>query len=67
MPNNYGSHLGFDDEDYKNLGVSILENEKEIIDQFRYHYPIRITNEDDKLSLLKENQTLVGVIKFLLK
>ena len=28
---NYGTHLGFSDEDYKNLGVNFLENEDEII------------------------------------
>ena len=25
LPNDYGSHLGFNDEDYKNLGVNFLE------------------------------------------
>ena len=30
-PNNYGAHLGFGDDDYKNLGVNILDNEEEII------------------------------------
>ena len=28
LPNNYGTHLGFNDEDYKNLGVNFLDNEK---------------------------------------
>ena len=31
LPNDYGTHLGFNDEDYKNLGVNFLENEEEII------------------------------------
>ena len=31
LSNNYGTHLGFSDEDYKNLGVNFLENENEII------------------------------------
>ena len=31
LPINYGTHLGFNDEDYKNLGVNFLENEEEII------------------------------------
>ena len=26
LPNNYGLHLGYSDEDYKNLGVNLLEN-----------------------------------------
>ena len=31
LPNKYGIHLGFADEDYKNLGVNFLDNEGEII------------------------------------
>ena len=27
LPNNYGAHLGFYDEEYKNLGVNITDNE----------------------------------------
>ena len=27
LPNNYGTHLGFGDENYKNLGVNFLDNE----------------------------------------
>ena len=29
LPNNYGAHLGFDDNDYRSLGVGFLESEKE--------------------------------------
>ena len=35
LPNNYGIHLGFSDEDYKNLGVNLLDNENEIIKNLR--------------------------------
>ena len=28
---NYGLHLGFDDEKYKQLGVNIIKDEKEIL------------------------------------
>ena len=31
LPKNYGTHLGFKDEDYKNLGANFLDNEEEII------------------------------------
>ena len=31
LPINYGAHLGFDDENYKNLGVKFIDNENEII------------------------------------
>ena len=31
LSKNYGNHLGIKDEEYKELGVSILKDEKEII------------------------------------
>ena len=31
LSENYGSHLGIEDEKYKELGVSFLKDEKEII------------------------------------
>ena len=34
LPNNYGTNLGFNDEDYKNLGVNFLDNENEIIQKY---------------------------------
>ena len=31
LSENYGEHLGFDDNEYKELGVKIFKDEKEII------------------------------------
>ena len=31
LSKDYGSHLGFDDGDYENLGVKILNDDKEIL------------------------------------
>ena len=59
LPNGYGVHLGFSDEDYNNLGVDILGNEKEIINNADIIIQTGLP-DDEKLSLLKENQTLVG-------
>jgi len=59
LPNNYGSHLGFNDDDYKSLGVKFLESEKEIIDNVDIIIQLGML-EEEKLSLLKENQTLIG-------
>ena len=59
LPNNYGTHLGFNDEDYKNLGVNFLDNEEEIIKNTEIL--IQLGLPDNKiLSLFKENQTLIG-------
>ena len=32
IPNNYGSHLGFDDEEFKSMGVKIVKNEKDLFE-----------------------------------
>ena len=59
LPNNYGTHLGFKDEDYKNLGVNLLDNEEEIIKSSEIIIQLGLPDEK-KLSLFKENQTLIG-------
>ncbi len=59
LPNGYGEHLGFNDDDYKKLGVELLNNEKDIVDKSDIIIQLGLPN-DEKLSLLKENQTLVG-------
>ena len=59
---NYGSHLGIKDEEYKGLGVSISQDEKEIITSADIIVQLGLF-DDDKSSLLKENQTFVGVLK----
>ena len=59
LPNSYGVHLGFKDEDYNNLGVNFLNSEKEIIKNADIIVQLGLP-DDEKLSLLKENQTLVG-------
>jgi NAD(P) transhydrogenase subunit alpha len=59
LSNNYGSHLGFSDDEYKTLGVNFFENEEEIIKSSEIVIQLALPDEK-KLSLLKENQTLIG-------
>ena len=59
LPNNYGDDLGFKDIDYKNLGVNISNNENEILNRADVIIQLGIL-DDDKLSNLKANQTLIG-------
>ena len=59
LPNNYGSHLGFSNEVYKNVGVNLIDNEKKIIDDADIIVQLGLPNEEI-LSSLKENQTLIG-------
>jgi NAD(P) transhydrogenase subunit alpha len=61
LSENYGSHLGIKDEAYKELGVSILKDEKEIISNGDIIVQLGLLS-DDKNSLLKENQIFIGVL-----
>jgi NAD(P) transhydrogenase subunit alpha len=58
---NYASHLGIKDEEYKVLGVSILKDDKEIITNADIIVQLCLL-DDDKISLLKENQIFIGVL-----
>ena len=57
---NYRLHLGFDDEEYKKLGVNIVKDEKEILNKSDIIVQLGLL-PDEKISLVNENQTLVGV------
>lgn len=61
LSENYGNHLGIKDEEYKELGVSIANNEKEIITNADIIVQLGLL-DDGKNSLLKENQTFIGVL-----
>ncbi|MDB9717909.1 NAD(P) transhydrogenase subunit alpha [Candidatus Pelagibacter sp.] len=61
LAENYGSHLGIKDEEYKELGVSILKDEKEIITSADIIVQLGLL-DDNKSSLLKENQSFIGVL-----
>jgi H+-translocating NAD(P) transhydrogenase subunit alpha len=61
LSENYGSHLGIKDEEYKELGVSISKDQKESITNADIIVQLSLLS-DDKNSLLKENQTFVGVL-----
>jgi len=64
LPKNYGVHLGFSNDEYKNLGISLLDNEKEIIENAEIVIQLGLPDEN-KLSLFKENQTLIGSLNVL--
>ena len=61
LSENYGSHLGIKDEEYSEIGVSILKDEKEIISNSDIITQLSLL-DDEKSSLLKEKQTLIGVL-----
>jgi len=57
---NYGEHLGFKDDDYKELGVEIYKKEADVLNNANIIVQLGLLS-DDNLLLLKENQNLVGV------
>jgi NAD(P) transhydrogenase subunit alpha len=61
LSENYGKHLGITDDEYKKLGVSIFKDERESITTADIIVQLGLLSED-KNSLLKENQTFIGVL-----
>ena len=57
---NYGLHLGYDDNQFKELGVNIIKDEKELINNSDIIVQLGLLS-DDKISLIKKNQILIGV------
>ena len=58
---NYGLHLGINDKDYSDLGVKFLKDDKEILKNSDLIVQLGILS-DEKLSLIGDNQTLIGVL-----
>ena len=60
LSENYGSHLGYEDDHYKELGANIVKDEKEIINNSDIILQLGLLS-DNKISFTKENQILIGV------
>ena len=61
IPKGYGVHLGFNDEEFKSLGVKIVENENDLFEKSDIIVQLGLPS-DDKLSQLKDKQNLIGVL-----
>ncbi len=61
IPKDYGNHLGFDNDHYKSHGANILENERDLLTNSDIILQLGMPS-DENLSLLKENQNLIGVL-----
>ena len=61
LPENYGTHLGITDDKYKDIGVKILKDEKEIITNANIVIQLGLLS-NEKNSLLKKDQILIGVL-----
>jgi NAD(P) transhydrogenase subunit alpha len=60
LPENYGKHLGFKDNDYRELGVEIFKKDDDVLNKADIIVQLGLLT-DDNLLFLKENQTLIGV------
>ena len=61
LSKNYGVHLGISDEEYSNVGVNISDDEKEILNSANIVVQLGLLS-DEKCSLLKKDQTIIGVL-----
>ncbi len=61
LPENYGLHLGISDNEFKDSGAIIVKEEKELINSADIIIQLGLLSEDN-LSLIKENQTVIGVL-----
>ena len=58
---NYGTHLGIKDDEYKNFGVKISKDEKEILNNANILVQLGLLS-DENCSLLKKDQNLIAVL-----
>ena len=61
LTENYGEHLGFKDNEYKELGVKISKDEKDILDSADIIVQLGLPS-DDKTFHIKKDQILIGVL-----
>ena len=61
LSENYGSHIGIKDEHYKDMGANIYKNEEEVLNSSDIIVQLGMLS-DDKISKIKENQVIIGVL-----
>ena len=61
LSENYGRHIGINDNEYLKLGVKISKDDKEILSSSDIIVQLGML-PDDKSSIIKESQILIGVL-----
>ena len=61
LSENYASHLGFKDSEYKELGVKFSNDEKALIQSADILAQLEILSDENLLNL-KENQIIIGIL-----
>ena len=54
---NYGSHLGFNDDQYRDLGVKIISDEKELLHNSDLIIQLNLLG-DEKIALIKKKSDI---------
>ena len=61
LPENYGSHIGIQDNAFKDLGVNIAKDESELINNSDLFIQLGLLS-NEKTSQIKEGQSIIGVL-----
>ncbi len=61
LSKSYGEHLGFKDQNYIDLGAKIFDDDNKVIENSNLIVQLGLLS-DEKSSLIKENQTFIGVL-----
>ena len=61
LSENYGTHIGISDKQYLDLGVEILKNDKQILENSDLVLQVGLLS-DEYCSYIKENQILIGAL-----
>ncbi|OUX38104.1 MAG: NAD(P) transhydrogenase subunit alpha [Candidatus Pelagibacter sp. TMED273] len=64
LQKNYATHLGIEDSIFNNLGANLISDAKEIIDKSDLIVQLGMPN-DNQISLMRKDQTLVGSFNLL--
>ena len=58
---NYATHLGINDDEYKNFGVEIKDSSKEVLNSSNLIVKVNCPSEDEIINF-KENTILIGML-----
>ena len=61
LTENYGTHLGFKDEQYKDMGANILKDEIDVLNSSDLVVQLGMISDEKSLQI-KENQSIIGIL-----
>ena len=61
LQSNYAQHLGFDDKDYKDLNVMVVDSEKSVLEKSEILAQLNLPSKS-LLENIDQNKTLIGIL-----